>query len=264
MKNYDFVASLGENCACAGLLNTLYLRRESSPFDWVTNIEFKQRIKLVLNNFPNFVNKKYLKFLGQNPEEPAKDSYVHTLYGTTFLHDFPSGQPLEKSLPAIDAKYARRALRFSNHLRKEKTLLVYIAKDPLPQELLVQSTTAINQKYHSNKIALLYIEHNPTLSMTQTIEKTIGNNLFWVQLNNTPTDNTDAFLRLQGNIPTVNDVICRYVWGNTYAYYVKVFCSRKRKVLFGVARLAACFCVFTKPRKALRRYLFCKIVDWLF
>lgn len=262
-RNYDFVASLGENCACAGLLNNLSLRQESSPFDWVGCIEFKQRIAFILNGFTDFISKKYLKCLGQNPEEPSKDSYIHTLYGTKFLHDFPAGQPLEKSLPAIEAKYARRAARFLNHLRKDKTLLVYIAKEPLPQDLLAQSITAINQKYAPNKIALLYIEHNPALSMQQTVEKTIGETLYHVQLNNTPTNHTDAFLNLQGNIPVVSDVICRYALGNTYQNYVAVFCSRKRRILFGMARFATCFCVFTEQRKDLRRYLFRKIVDWI-
>ena len=261
-RNFDFVASFGETCACAGLLNNLSLRQESSPFDWVGFIDFRQRTNLVLNGFTDFMAKKYLKRLGVNEANPNKDSYVHTLYGTKIIHDFPSNVPLDKSWPAINAKYQRRIKRFLNHLRKDKTLLVHIAPEPIPQDLLLQCITDINKKY-TDKIALLYIEHNPALSMTQTVEKTIGENLFWVQVNNTPTVLTDAFLKLQGNIPVVSDVICRYALGRTYQEYVTVFLSRKRKILFGLTRFATCFCIFTEQRKDLRRYLFRKIVDWL-
>lgn len=262
-RNFDFVASIGEICATAGILNNLSLRQESSPLDWVGFIDFPTRIKLIINGFPDFMAKKYLKRLGINEANPDKDSYVHTLYGTKIIHDFPSNQPLDQSWPAINAKYERRIKRFLNHLRKDKTLLVYVAADPLPQELLSQSINAINQKYAPNKIALLYIEHNPNLSMTQTVEKTIGDNLFWVQLNNTPTVLTDAFLKLQGNIPVVNDVVCRYALGTPYQHYVDVFCSRKRQVLFSITRLLVLVCPFSEQRKDWRRFLYRKIIDWL-
>ncbi len=264
-RNYDFVASIGEVCACAGILNNLSLRQESSPFDWVGCIEFKQRIEFILNGFKDFVGKEHLQFKGIVPHEPAKAQYVHTVYGTLFIHDFPSAQPLEKSWPTVHAKYERRARRFLEHLRTDRVLLVYIIHGdlkPQPLELLAKYMAQINQKYNTNKIDLLYILHNPALSMKDTVQKT-ADHVHYVEINNTPTMLTDEFLKLQGNIPIVSDVICHDVLNKSYQDYITVLGSRKRQILFSLARFVSCFCIFTEQRKDMRRYLFRKIMDWI-
>ena len=78
--NYDFIASLGEMCACAKLLSKLFIRQEAGPFDWICGISFTRRIQLILKDFPDFLNEKHLqKSEVTNPDENY-DVYVHQLY----------------------------------------------------------------------------------------------------------------------------------------------------------------------------------------
>lgn len=263
-RRYKFVASFGENCACAGRLMDLAIRQESSPFDWLRSIPFKNRVKLICEEFADFLNKQYLENLGVNSDQPEYNVYLHKLYGTEFLHDFPSSKSLEESLPLIKAKYTRRIKRFIKHLKTDTTLLVFISNRQHPLKMLTEGIKAINKKYNSSDIALLYIEHNPTLSMSQTEEKTIGKNLYYIQINNSPTNNKNAFLQLQGNIPIINDIICRYALGITYERYCKVFNSNKRKILFGLAKLFSYFYLNSERRHDIRWTLYNEILNYLF
>ncbi len=60
MKNkiYKNIMSLGYFCGVARELERVGLRNASYPFDWIISTDFKQVIKLIENNFENFLSKK--------------------------------------------------------------------------------------------------------------------------------------------------------------------------------------------------------------
>ncbi|MBP5616555.1 MAG: hypothetical protein J6X06_02010 [Elusimicrobiaceae bacterium] len=256
MNHYEFIASIGENCACAELLNKLSLRQESSPFDWIRGSSLSQRIQLILNDFSNFLNEKYLTKIETNNPKEEHDMYRHQLYGTEFLHDFPKNIELKNTLPIVQHKYNRRIFRFQRHLCQEKVLLVFISKHAHSETFLISSVESLNQKYPNAEISLLYIEHNPKLAMTKTIEKVFKKRIYYVQLNNSPVDSSTDFLILQGNIPLVNDVICRYSMGISYKEYRLILDSIKYKILRALAQFCSCFIPFQKHRKKMRQFLF--------
>ena len=257
--NYDFIASLGEMCACAKLLSKLFIRQEAGPFDWICGISFTRRIQLILKDFPDFLNEKHLqKSEGTNPDENY-DVYVHQLYGTRFLHDFPRGKNLLQSLPTVQDRYKRRIARFQNHLRTGKVLLIFITKTSHDKSILLKGMEELNEMNSTNQISLLYMEHNPALSMTETIEKTIGKNLYYVQLNNSATNSSVAW---QGNIPMISDIMCRYCRGISYKEYLTKVNSLKIKFAFGLVRFCSCGIPFGKWRKRIRQYIFSQIVRY--
>lgn len=258
-KRYDFIASLGEDCACAKILSKLFIRREAGPFDWICGIPFSRRMSLILRDFPNFLNEKYLKKeKGKHPDKNY-DLYVHQMYGTRFLHDFPRNIDLSKSLPAIQKKYNRRISRFQSHLRKEKVLLVFVSKTPYDKSLLIESMKALNKGNNTGKVSLLYLEHNPCLTMTETIEKTLEENLYYVQLNNSPTKPNSPW---QGNVPLLSNLMCQYCLGISYEEYLSKMNSLKSRISLALVLFLSCFIPLPKFRRKIRRYLIGQVVDY--
>jgi len=200
--------------------------------------------------------------MGPNPNAPIHGIYIHKKYGTEFLHDFPSNIELAKALPPIYERYKRRISHFLAHFRqKQKILLVFISSDKQDLNLLQSYIAALNKKYFPAQIFLLYITHNATLSMEQTIETSLGENCYYVQINNSATNHADSFLALQGNIPLVSDIICRYARGITYKKFLSTLHSFKYKFLFAAAQFYSCFSFFKQQRKKRRRLLFNQIID---
>ncbi len=58
---FDIVLSLGEDCGCTMYLRLAKLRKNSFPFDWLTNATFEQRIHLLETHFKGFLEKENMK-----------------------------------------------------------------------------------------------------------------------------------------------------------------------------------------------------------
>ena len=117
--------SLGYFCSVSMQLEKLGLRDASYPFDWNIS-DFKGVIEAIDNNFQDFIE---YKFLAQN--SLIRNYYKNTKYEIQFFHDFTKYKSLEKQLPAVEKKYARRIKRFYETIKEPTVFLRYISDESL-------------------------------------------------------------------------------------------------------------------------------------
>ena len=176
---YDLVYSLGRDCACAMYMSKYGLRTYSGPFDWLTmplsmNDEFQRRIECILTDFKYFWNQEDFKFLPKDPSvfnDEHCDYYENVKTGFYFYHDFPTGIPMEESLPKVKEKYQRRIDRFySEILKNKRVLLIWLSHSFLTDHTLQIDLCNDVCKKFGKQIDFLLIEHNENLPLG-TIEK---------------------------------------------------------------------------------------------
>ena len=127
---YDLVFGFGPACSCSQTLRRAGLQLLSFPFDWigpgVNNPEWDndlhRRADLLASGLTNQLRKEDFVYNGDHTNGMAK--YFNTRLGMIFLHDFPIGEPLEQSFPAVIAKYERREKRLIELISRSKRVLV--------------------------------------------------------------------------------------------------------------------------------------------
>lgn len=102
--------SLGYFCSVAKELERIGLRNESGPFDWQSNVNFEERVKLIDCGFDKFISGLNEDNLVQEVRSPQ--IYVHQSVGTHLVHDFSRYIPLAEQLPSVISKYKRRERYF--------------------------------------------------------------------------------------------------------------------------------------------------------
>ena len=162
-NDYDFVCSIGRDCASSFYLKDHKLRSCSGPFDWLSVATFSQRFDMLLNNFKDFMNPKLFEFLPKNPKglnDNSHDYYKNTKTNFEFYHDFPMGIPFEESFPEISEKYNRRIKRMYKQIKKnEKVLMVWLSHfTQTSDKEIVDLCSRFCKKMHKN-IDFLIIEH---------------------------------------------------------------------------------------------------------
>ena len=225
-EKYDLVISLGYNCATAGYLKDLCIRKFSCPFDWVTGASAQKRLKLIQNDFKNFVNEQFItRLLGEDANNPEKykeknpnvlpenihESYINTLTDIRFHHDFVYKKDFHENIKNVQEKYTRRINNFieKTNLAK-KILLIYIVKDNENYDYLEETLLELNSK-KGLKYNLLIISSDSSLNKNDEIYKYMKNIIF-VTINNSPVDYTNDWTILCGNIPKIRDLIIKQVY----------------------------------------------------
>lgn len=166
-KNYDIVYSLGGDCTCARYMLKYHLRSYASPFDWLAFVDFVPRMKLIENDFKNFMNIEDLKFIqrktGLDYLNPKIIDFEDTRNGFHFYHDFPKGQTLEESYPVVKEKYNRSIKRFLNLLETaDKPLLIWLSHyEPTDNDAIIDSCNRLMKKFNK-KIDFIIIENDNT------------------------------------------------------------------------------------------------------
>lgn len=171
-KTFDFVASIGEDCACAMYLRRHGLRDCSSPMDWVFKASFGMRIDLICSNFAHFMEKDSFRrcdTTGARLADRRNDPYENVETGFWFVHDFPLGVPLDESFPAVKAKYDRRIGRFMRRAASSRNVLfVWWSKDKrILDDQLREARNRIAACFPSTNVHLLAFEND--LSAGKTI-----------------------------------------------------------------------------------------------
>lgn len=158
-KSYEYIASIGEECAAATELRRRGLRDSSSPFDWLRFMPFGERIDLVLRGFAGFLEKDRLEQLPVDPSVPNKgfDHYRDTATGLVFFHDFRRALPFEREYDVVAGKYARRVSRMLERLKSEKSLLVWYAqRNPPPSpESVAAAEAKLRERFGNENISIL-------------------------------------------------------------------------------------------------------------
>lgn len=162
---FDLVISLGESCGCAGFLNRTHLRTASYPFDWVGDVEFEDRVKLILNRFEGFLKKENLQIrskVGDTSVDHRCDTYKDTGSGIVLPHAFPSNVPLEESYESVKAKFDRRIDRlYSKVEASNKVLFVWYgmtSKVSIP--CLVWAQRSMSELF-GKQVYILVLENKP-------------------------------------------------------------------------------------------------------
>ena len=162
-QTYDFVVSIGEDCACAMYLNKFLLRTRSYPFDWLCNAPFETRIDLILNDFNGFLQHDNMRWFPK-PTSGLRDmkneNYEDTNTKFYFYHDFRSDVDFKEMFPIVREKYDRRIKRFYEAIANSKNVLfVWWSRDKIiPQETLLDAQRKLSEKFGKN-IKLLIFEH---------------------------------------------------------------------------------------------------------
>lgn len=154
-KKYDFVVSIGEDCACAMYLNKFLLRTRSYPFDWLCNAPFETRINLILNDFDGFMehdNMRWFPKPSSGLRDMENENYEDTATKFYFYHDFKSGVDFESMFSIVREKYDRRIKRFYDALANSKNvLLVWWSRDKvIPSETLIKAQKLVSKKFNKD------------------------------------------------------------------------------------------------------------------
>ena len=92
---YDFIVSIGADCACTRYLRKNNLQKESYPFDWLTDVwspggALGGRFDLILNDFKDFMEFDDLKPLMDGVGVMFNknfDCYENTKNGLCYFHE---------------------------------------------------------------------------------------------------------------------------------------------------------------------------------
>jgi len=171
-KTFDFVASIGEDCACAMYLRRFGLRDCSSPMDWVFKASFAIRIDLICSDFATFMEKEDFRrcdTTGARLEDRRNDPYENVETGFWFVHDFPAGVPMDESFPVVKAKYDRRIGRFMRRVASSRNvLLVWWSKDKhLTDNVLREARDRIAARFPASNVHLLAFENDMSARPTR-------------------------------------------------------------------------------------------------
>lgn len=252
-KVYDMIIPIGANCGASMWLRTLDLQLASYPFDWVTGVDFQTKADLILNDCKGYCELADLEFIPKKPEDYNDahcDYYKSKDNGVCFVHDFPVGVPLEKSYPSVAAKYQRRVTRLYEAIRRaEKVLLFWFTRmEQTPDDVIIRFQREVSQKF-GKEIDLLVIEHDPSKTNTDKVEKTepAPHIIRYSMDTNTPVIITYQVL---GHAQTIEPVLKQYALKRPLG-------KRAWSAVKGpLVRLASLFKTDKQARKAFRRKYF--------
>jgi hypothetical protein len=145
-ENYEIV-SLGYSCYPKLFINEI-IKKETNFFDWIGSSTWSI-IKLLKNNFNNFLNKENYYYLNKIFKPHNHELLIYNKeYYIRFIHD---GDFLKNNEEwnNFENKYTRRINRFNKLLKSEKNLLFfYLEENLLRYNKLYQE---IKKYYPKNK-----------------------------------------------------------------------------------------------------------------
>ena len=150
---YKHVISLGWFCGPAMELERVGLRDASYPFDWLLTHDFKNVILSIKEK------KVYnLKLDNMLQYEKVASHWYNKEYIISLFHDFSEYEYLEKQLPEVNAKYAKRFARFYTAIQ-EPTLFIRYVKDEAELRYICKHEEEINQvlQHYNSENVIKYI-----------------------------------------------------------------------------------------------------------
>lgn len=185
LENKENVISLGYFCSIASELERLGLRNASYPFDWCIS-DFEGVINAISNGFKDFLSYEYLS---QNKK--YRSIYMNDIYKIKFFHDFDKYSGLDKQLPDVKKKYARRIERFYYDIKKPTLFIRYIS-DEICNE-------------YGKSLELEYIESNydKIISLIKSFNK--NNEIIFIANNGTNSNRIHIYNVEKDN----NDLVAR-------------------------------------------------------
>lgn len=247
-EKFDLVVSLGENCGCAGYLNTAHLRTASYPFDWLTGCPFERRIDLIINHFDGFLEKENLIPIDESAlyrTDEKHKAYSDEATGFQILHDFPRDASFDEGYALARERYNRRIERLYTETRlARKALYVWWDKENTLTAAQIMDAREKLSRFFEKEIYMLVLQHDANAASSACEEILSAHVVRYVvdmkiDLESRPFGDKKATLRIFSKVRCKGKTI-----NNMKKAFVQLVCS----FVPGKARRA-------KVRDALRRWI---------
>ena len=163
VKNeHDLYISLGAGCSCTQALRKSHLQYYSYPYDWLFGADFIDRIKIIANDFKDWMNYEDLELIGTRENPILCKIYKNKKTGIVFNHDFPLSKLLEDSYSRVKQKYERRIKRLINQIEASRSILfVYIEIPNERREIthkdLITGYELLKKRFRNVDVNILYL-----------------------------------------------------------------------------------------------------------
>lgn len=165
-QKYDFICSLGGNCAAAHNLDCRELRLFSLPFDWTYITSDQPLYQLpegLKNGFKNFFKKENLRPLSKeeyNTAHADRAQYKDIHSGFYYVNHFRKDIPFDVEYESVKQKMDRRFARFMDKITQANSILfVLSACFEVKTEVLIFLLNELKGLYphkHIQIVALLF------------------------------------------------------------------------------------------------------------
>jgi hypothetical protein len=149
LSEYDNIIPVGDHCCISMILNKLQLRKQSYPFDWVTNVESLHDTNIIYNT--QLIRELYAtdnidaivqKYLG----DAFSNQNVNSNSNIWFPHD-------TEDVPDIFEKYKRRFTRLKSDL-SEKNIFILVTRHYYIEEEAFQKIVECLLEYNKESLIL--------------------------------------------------------------------------------------------------------------
>ena len=165
MRNiiYDKIIPLGDRCNCTQNLKHYNLRPigRKFPFDWVKRGTFEGRIRIILDDFQDFlVAERLQKIKYERIEKWHNYRFWDSKTKLVFAHDFPKDLSFVEGFRIAVKTYAPKIKRFRDvFAAHEKVLLVYMTDRHVSNKQAKIAIDKLRKKFGYSDIDLLIIEN---------------------------------------------------------------------------------------------------------
>ena len=164
---YDLVFGIGGACSCTQILRKCCLQFNSYPYDWLFGSDILTRVKILSNNYKDFINFEDFEDAGydNNDKNNLCEAYHNKNNDITFNHDFAYDKPLAETYDAVKQKYDRRIKRQISQIENSENVLVVYLQPPhertvVDNETLIKSHDVLQTRFSKQNITLLYVYCN--------------------------------------------------------------------------------------------------------
>lgn len=142
---YKHIIPLGYFCSVAMELERKGLRTASYPFDWMISDSFENILKLLDNNFEDFLDEESLY------QEEILNHYYNYRTGVHFYHDFDAYTPLRDQIKSVRKKYARRIKRLYDDVKEPSLFIRYCLNEKEVEWIENNLTPIVSQVKQYNR-----------------------------------------------------------------------------------------------------------------
>ena len=179
MRTYDFIFSLGANCAVSQALRDAGLQFASFPFDWIGSPGLMSEVEMVESGFANWFERGDLKLWDVRHEEGAVQRvYKNMRTNFGFPHEFTNAFTFEAGYEKTREKYDRRISRFLKTLGSVKSALgIYLevaTRRRLPDETLSEARRRLAAQFPGLELDLVYFYEDPAFRKAEVVSERDG------------------------------------------------------------------------------------------
>ena len=145
VTKYKHIIPLGYFCSVAMELERKGLRTASYPFDWIISDSFENILKLLDNNFEEFLDEESLY------QEEIPNHYYNYRTGIHFYHDFDAYTPLRNQIYSVRKKYDRRIKRLYDDVKEPSLFIRYCLNEKEVEWIENNLTSIVSQVKQYNR-----------------------------------------------------------------------------------------------------------------